>query len=102
MDIVIDGHSARSYGSQGQQKTAALAIKLAEAQLVKARTGEHPILMLDEVLAELDGDREARLLNSIDDEVQCMMTTTAPRSQSGGPLSKGACFRIREGHLEEE
>jgi len=102
MDIAIEGHSARNYGSQGQQKTAALAIKLAEAALVKARTGEHPILMLDEVLAELDGYREKQLLDSIDSGAQCIMTTTAPRPLPGEPLSTSAAFRIHEGRLEKE
>ena len=76
LDIQVDGHPARSHASQGQQKTAALALKLAELELVKRRVGEYPILMLDEVLAELDAQRARHLFDAIDSEVQCIVTTT--------------------------
>ncbi len=98
VEVRIDEKPARGFGSQGQQKTAALALKLAELDLVKSRTGEYPVLMLDEVLAELDAGRSRRLLESIDKEVQCLMTTTETEDASG---LDGANFRIRKGCLEE-
>ena len=76
LDIQVEAHPARSHASQGQQKTAALALKLAEVELVKRRIGEYPILMLDEVLAELDAQRARHLFDAIDPEVQCIVTTT--------------------------
>jgi DNA replication and repair protein RecF len=76
IELKIGTEPARSHGSQGQQKSAALAIKLAELELVKARTGEYPILMLDEVLAELDAKRSEHLFDAIHDDVQCILTTT--------------------------
>lgn len=76
VDIVIEGKSARVFGSQGQQKSAALALKLAEIGLIHDQTGEYPILMLDEVLAELDAHRAGHLFESLGDNVQCLVTTT--------------------------
>lgn len=76
VEILIDGRPARTFGSQGQQKTAALALKLAELKLIHAHTGEYPVLMLDEVLAELDAARARRLLTAVGEQVQCIMTTT--------------------------
>ena len=76
LEITIDGKPARIFGSQGQQKSAALALKLAEIDLIHAQTGEYPILMLDEVLAELDRHRAGRLFEALEDKVQCLVTTT--------------------------
>jgi DNA replication and repair protein RecF len=76
LEIDIASRPARNFASQGQQKTAALALKLAELNLIRDRTGEHPILMLDEVLSELDAVRSRLLFNAIPPEVQCIVTTT--------------------------
>ncbi len=65
----------RKYGSQGQQRTAALSCKLAEIELVKSIIKENPILLLDDVLSELDRQRQTHLLNSIGD-IQTMITCT--------------------------
>jgi DNA replication and repair protein RecF len=78
IEFMIDGQPARSKASQGQQKSAALALKLAELEWVKQRVGEYPVLMLDEVLAELDPERSAQLFKAIPHEVQCIITTTQP------------------------
>jgi len=76
VDVRVAGQSARTFASQGQQKTAALALRLAEVELVKERSGEYPVLMLDEVLSELDKRRAERLFEAIDEQVQCLLTTT--------------------------
>lgn len=102
LEILIEGRPARSYGSQGQQKTAALAMKLAELELIRARTDEYPVLLLDEVLAELDPARSRRLFESIGPDVQCIMTTTGalpPSDVFGGGY---ASFKIEQGQLEKE
>jgi len=75
-ELEIAGQSARTFGSQGQQKTAALALKLAEIDLIRERIGEYPVLMLDEVLSELDAVRSRLLFDAIPEEVQCLLTTT--------------------------
>src|SRR3989440_49898 len=60
--VLLDGQEARSYGSQGQQRTAVVSLKLAEAALIERRAGERAVLLLDDVLSELDGERPAALL----------------------------------------
>lgn len=65
----------RKFGSQGQQRTAALSLKLAEIELVKKLVNDYPILLLDDVLSELDGDRQNHLLSAID-HIQTMITCT--------------------------
>ena len=65
LDISINGASARSFASQGQTRTAALSLKLAERDLLFAETGEYPVLLLDDVLSELDAARQEFVLNRI-------------------------------------
>ncbi|MCP4641959.1 MAG: DNA replication/repair protein RecF [bacterium] len=72
----IGDEGARQFASQGQQRTAALALKLAELEYVRERTGEYPVLMLDDVLSELDTNRSRRLFQAVHCGAQCLMTTT--------------------------
>ena len=65
LDISINGNAARNFASQGQSRTAALSIKLAEREILLKETGEYPILLLDDVLSELDGKRQEFVLNRI-------------------------------------
>jgi DNA replication and repair protein RecF len=65
LDISINGNTARNFASQGQSRTAALSIKLAEREILLKETGEYPILLLDDVLSELDGKRQEFVLNRI-------------------------------------
>jgi len=71
----INGNDVRTYGSQGQQRTAALSVKLAEIELIKGRTGKTPVLLLDDVLSELDESRQKFLFNHIGD-LQTVLTCT--------------------------
>jgi DNA replication and repair protein RecF len=77
LKIVSEGVDLRKFGSQGQQRTAALALKLAEVDIIKEETGEMPILLLDDVLSELDEGRQRRLPNSFED-CQIIITTADP------------------------
>ena len=65
LEIEIDGRNARAFASQGQTRTAALSLKLAEREIFLKETGEYPVLLLDDVLSELDGKRQAFVLNRI-------------------------------------
>lgn len=65
LEIYINGNLARNYASQGQTRTAALSLKLAEREIILAETGEYPILLLDDVLSELDSERQEFVLNHI-------------------------------------
>jgi len=73
--VLLDGQEARSYASQGQQRTAVVSLKLAEAALIENRTGERPLLLLDDVLSELDGERRAALLKEVAGGGQVIVTS---------------------------
>ena len=73
--FIVNGIDIRKYGSQGQQRTAALSLKLSEIELVKKMTKDTPLLLLDDVLSELDSNRQNYLLNSIGD-IQTIITCT--------------------------
>ncbi|MDJ0621035.1 MAG: DNA replication/repair protein RecF [Calothrix sp. MO_192.B10] len=76
VELAINQTPARQYGSQGQQRTLVLALKLAELQLIEEVVGEPPLLLLDDVLAELDLSRQNQLLDTIQDRFQTLITTT--------------------------
>jgi DNA replication and repair protein RecF len=82
--ILIGDCDVRVFGSQGQQRTAALSMKLSEIALMRSEKGESPVLLLDDVLSELDGDRQRELLSSAFD-CQCILTTTSPDGLEGVP-----------------
>lgn len=102
IEVTIGGHPARTHASQGQQKSAALAIKLAEVMLVEARTGEYPVLMLDEVLAELDEHRARQLFHAVPDAVQCLVTTASPLVDTVADGRAAAQWRMWGGKLETQ
>ena len=83
-DLVVEiaGRDGRMYGSQGQQRTAALALKLGAMELMREETGEMPVLMLDDVLSELDQGRQNALLSCI--QGQAFITTAVPISGISG------------------
>ncbi|MBS0016527.1 MAG: DNA replication/repair protein RecF [Arthrospira sp. SH-MAG29] len=74
--FTINQTPARQYGSSGQQRTLVLALKLAELQLIESVIGEPPLLLLDDVLAELDPHRQNQLLQAISERFQTLITTT--------------------------
>ena len=76
VEFTINQTPARSYASQGQQRTLVLALKLAELKLIEEVVGEPPLLLLDDVLAELDLNRQNQLLDAIQDRFQTLITTT--------------------------
>src|SRR5260370_3905606 len=73
--ILLDGHGAGGCGWQGQQRTAVVSLKLAEAELVARRTGERPVLLLDDVLSELDLERRGALLRHVAGGGQVVITS---------------------------
>ena len=87
VDLLIDGQPGRIYGSQGQQRSAVLALKLAEASVAGEILGEHPVMLLDDVLSELDETRQAYLLTRIEDK-QTFVTTcdSAAFARTNGKL----------------
>ncbi len=74
--LTVNGINLRTFGSQGQQRTGVLSLKLAELEFIKSETGEYPILLLDDVMSELDAMRREHLLAFIKDRVQTIITAT--------------------------
>ena len=79
------GRDLRSFGSQGEQRIAVLALVLGEASVIAERTGAAPLVLLDDVLSELDGDRRRALAELISDGGQTVVTTTAAAALPGEP-----------------
>ena len=75
--VYLSGINAHEFASQGQQRTAVLSIKLAEIDLIFAETGNYPVLLLDDVLSELDANRQAKLLVSMKNKTQTFITATS-------------------------
>jgi len=74
--LELDGVAAASFASEGQQRTLSLALRLAQADLIRARRGAPPVYLLDDVFGELDPDRRCRLLSALPDDAQRILTTT--------------------------
>lgn len=87
LDIFLNGVEVKSYGSQGQQRTVALSMKLAELEIIKNRVGEYPILLLDDVFSELDKERRKKLLN-FTNKTQTIITCTDIDDVSKGKIIK--------------
>ncbi|RLC89227.1 MAG: DNA replication and repair protein RecF [Chloroflexi bacterium] len=90
-----------TYGSRGQQRTAVLALKLAELAFLQARTGEAPVLLLDEVLAELDAARRRYLLSQVDRVEQAVLTATDPEMFSAEFRERAVLMEVRGGIVTE-
>ena len=96
----VNGRNVQTYGSQGQQRTTALAVKLAEIDLMRAKTGEYRVLLLDDVLSELDGERQTHLLKAIQDKVQTFLTTPGLNDIARQLIKQPRLFRINAGKIE--
>lgn len=98
--FILNGINLKSYGSQGQHRTAVLAIKLAELEFFKGESGEYPLLLLDDVLSELDQERRACLIKIIEDKlIQCFITTTEDVQFLWKNKKNIASFYVEKGSL---
>ncbi|MCI1986201.1 MAG: DNA replication/repair protein RecF [Lactobacillus sp.] len=100
--FLVNDKNVASFGSQGQQRTTALAVKLAEIDLMKAQTGEYPVLLLDDVLSELDDDRQTHLLKAIQNKVQTFLTTTSLDGIAQEIIDAPTVFRVDNGQLTKQ
>ena len=96
----VDGIDIRKYGSQGQQRTSALSLKLAEIEIVKTLIHNTPVLLLDDVLSELDSNRQNYLLNSISD-IQTIITCTGLEEFVKNRFHINKVFRVVNGKVGE-
>lgn len=96
VEILINDISARKFGSQGQQRSASLSLKLGEAEIIKDLKGEHPVILLDDVMSELDSTRQNYILNKMTGKqvfITCCEKETVSR------LCAGKVFKIERGKV---
>ena len=98
MCVTVNGIDIRKYGSQGQQRTAALSLKLSEIYLVKKRIKDTPVLLLDDVLSELDSSRQNYLLKSIHD-IQTLITCTGLDDFVNNRFKINKVFQVVDGRI---
>lgn len=101
LQFLVNGYDVQTYGSQGQQRTTALSLKLAEIELIKQETKEAPILLLDDVLSELDDYRQSHLLNTIQGEVQTFVTTTSVDGIHHETMEHARMFHVKQGAIDQ-
>lgn len=99
LNILINGMKAKNFGSQGQQRSAVLSLKLSEASILSEIREEEPVLLLDDVLSELDNRRQDFLLNKINNY---QVFITCCERQSKKQLEKGKVFVVDNGSVKEE
>lgn len=102
IELSINGTPARQYGSQGQQRTTVLALKLAELQLIDEVIQDAPLLLLDDVLAELDLHRQGQLLEAIHDRFQTLITTTHLNNFDAQWLRSSQIFTVNAGAVQPQ
>ncbi|NLM39321.1 MAG: DNA replication/repair protein RecF [Firmicutes bacterium] len=95
----VNGQDAKTYASQGQQRTAVLSCKLAEMELIYQETGEYPVVLLDDVMSELDKSRREFLVELLNKKAQTVITTTHLGSFTQDILADAAVFRIDAGKI---
>lgn len=100
LELMIDGHDARAFASQGQQRTIVLALKLAELDTLREELGESPLLLLDDVLAELDIRRQNALLAAIGSDVQTFVTSTHLSDFTAAWIEAAQVYAVQRGAVK--
>ena len=98
----INDKDAQVYGSQGQQRTVGLSVKLAEIELIHQEIGEYPLLLLDDVLSELDHNRQNQLISTFQNKVQTFITTTGIESLKLHKLHDVALYTVENGQVYKQ
>ncbi|MGO3170208.1 MAG: DNA replication/repair protein RecF [Bavariicoccus seileri] len=96
---IVNAIDIQKFGSQGQQRTTVLSLKLAEIELAYDATGEYPVLLLDDVLSELDDMRQTLLLKTIENRVQTFLTTTSITGIKKQLIVKPTIFTVSNGRI---
>lgn len=102
MRFLANGIDLGDYGSRGQVRTTILALKLAEVSWMKERTGEWPVILLDEVMAELDNDRRSDLLATLAESEQSVLTTTDTTPFTPEFVEQSTLWRVQDGKVAAE
>ena len=99
LEFVVNDINMLTYGSRGQQRTAALSAKLAELAYMRSSTGDEPVLLLDDVFSELDAMRRDYLLHHVLQHEQVLLTATELQGFPNEILSKAHVYKVQEGHI---
>ncbi len=99
MTLFIDNTDVRLYGSQGQQRSVALALKLAQFELIQKEVKEKPLLLLDDVMSELDQERRSFLIDTVQNDTQVFVTATSKENFNFNDLGECKVIEIQEGSL---
>jgi DNA replication and repair protein RecF len=102
LEFLVNGINMLTYGSRGQQRTAALAAKLAELAYMRASTGDEPVLLLDDVFSELDVQRRGHLLHEVLHHEQVLLTATDLASFPPEILNQAHIYQVVSGELKPE
>ncbi|XJS10643.1 DNA replication/repair protein RecF [Aerococcaceae bacterium WGS1372] len=102
LTFTINGKEAQNFASQGQQRTIVLSLKLAEIEWLNQIIGEYPILLLDDVLSELDDNRQHILMNQIDGKSQTFLTTATIKGLNLEQLNHARILYVEDGKITEE
>ena len=97
MEFWINNHPVKTYASQGQKRMIIIALKLALVNLIKERTGEYPVLLLDDVLSELDAERRNALIELLPEEVQTIITATEKEAIDQRLWNQARIWKIEKG-----
>jgi DNA replication and repair protein RecF len=100
--LFLDDQPVQSFASQGQQRTIALSLRLAEIEFIRREVGEYPVLLLDDVLSELDDTRQRNLVWSMSEKVQTILTTTSLFQLTGRLQETARLFSVCSGIIQSE
>ncbi len=98
LNLLLDGKHISVFGSQGQRRTAALALRLAEAKLSFEKTGIRPLLLIDDVVYEMDNSRRARFWEHVDQDSQLIVTATS-REHLGPGIEPSTIYKVQNGEI---
>ncbi len=98
-EFLIDNNDIREYGSQGQQRLATLCLKLAELPIFKEKTGEYPVLLLDDIFSELDEEKRNNIIKYVDGDIQTFITTTDINSIDEKIMKDATIYKISNGEI---
>ena len=100
LEFYLDNDDIRIFGSEGQQKVALIAIKIAEISIFKEITNSYPIILLDDIFSELDVRTRNRIINYLNEELQVVITSNDTKGISKKILDRAKIFKVDDGKID--
>ena len=98
----LNGIDMKTFSSQGQQRMAIIALKLAEIYLYKGEIGEYPVLLLDDIFSEIDAKKRNKLIKYLLSDIQCIITTTDINDLDDDLLEKAIVYKVNNGKVTKK